>query len=127
MRLDGIVIWVSDVPATVDFYRDAFGLSVRWMRGEGDYAQLETGSVLLQFAAESAAPTTGADIRPNRAHDPVPGFQLALAADDVHVAFATAVRAGATVVAEPEVKPWGQTIAYVRDLQGVLVELATRG
>jgi hypothetical protein len=29
------------------------------------------------------------------------------------------------VAAEPVTKPWGQTLAYVRDLNGVLVELAS--
>jgi lactoylglutathione lyase len=28
-------------------------------------------------------------------------------------------------VMKPTVKPWGQTVAYVRDLNGTLVELGT--
>lgn len=43
--------------------------------------------------------------------------------------FASAIEAGALAVAiaEPVTKPWGQTVAYVRDLNGLLVELATPG
>ena len=37
---------------------------------------------------------------------------------------AEAVAAGAVAVAPPAHKPWGQTVSYVRDLSGVLVELA---
>ena len=33
--------------------------------------------------------------------------------------------AGAIVVAPPTTKPWGQTVAYVRDLEGMLVEICT--
>ena len=40
-------------------------------------------------------------------------------------AYARAVEAGAAPLAEPAVKPWGQTVAYVRDPDGVLVELGT--
>jgi hypothetical protein len=29
------------------------------------------------------------------------------------------------IVAEPEAKPWGQTVGYLRDLDGVLIELCT--
>ncbi len=35
------------------------------------------------------------------------------------------VAAGAVAVAPPAHKPWGQTVSYVRDLNGVLVEIAT--
>ena len=36
------------------------------------------------------------------------------------------LEAGAEKLTEPDAKPWGQTIALVRDLNGMLVELATR-
>ena len=40
-------------------------------------------------------------------------------------AYDTAVAAGAKSVSKPEKKPWGQTVAYVRDNNGFLVELCT--
>jgi uncharacterized glyoxalase superfamily protein PhnB len=36
-----------------------------------------------------------------------------------------AVEAGAAAVSEPAEKPWGQTVAYVRDNRGFLVELCS--
>ena len=36
-----------------------------------------------------------------------------------------AVQAGATLVQAPEAMPWGQTVAYVADPDGFLVELCT--
>ncbi len=38
---------------------------------------------------------------------------------------ARALEAGFTPFVEPRVMPWGQTVAYVRDPDGVLVELCT--
>ena len=38
---------------------------------------------------------------------------------------AKAVAEGAISHVEPQVKPWGQTVAYVRDLNGFLVELCS--
>ncbi len=50
--------------------------------------------------------------------------------DELHerlcqIAFAQAVRAGAASLVEPQTKPWGQTVAYVRDPDGNLIELAS--
>ncbi len=42
----------------------------------------------------------------------------------MEAAFEAAVNAGATKIAGPKVKLWGQTVAYVRDPDGVLVEIA---
>jgi uncharacterized glyoxalase superfamily protein PhnB len=52
--------------------------------------------------------------------------QVALITDDLPGAWARAVAAGAEVVKEPEHKPWGQITGYLRDHDGILVELATK-
>jgi len=43
----------------------------------------------------------------------------------VAAAYRRAVDAGAVSVVAPDARPWGQVVAYVRDLNGVLVELCT--
>lgn len=125
--LDGLMFWVADVPATVGFYEEAFGLKRRWLRDEGDYAMMETGPVTLQFAVESAAPASGLRIRPHRPGAAAAAVQVSLAVDDVPAARERALAAGATDVAAPVTKPWGQVVAYVRDRDGILVELTTPG
>ncbi|MBO6896680.1 MAG: hypothetical protein JJ868_04820 [Shimia sp.] len=40
-------------------------------------------------------------------------------------AFERALAAGCAPVSKPNEVPWGQTISYVRDLNGCLVEIAT--
>lgn len=52
-------------------------------------------------------------------------IEIALTTGDVAAAFQRALGVGAARVAEPKVKPWGQTVAYVRDLDGILVEIAS--
>jgi len=37
-----------------------------------------------------------------------------------------AISAGAAIAKEPEPKPWGQTVGYLRDCNGAIVELCTR-
>jgi uncharacterized glyoxalase superfamily protein PhnB len=46
-------------------------------------------------------------------------------ADNVKKAFAKAVKAGAVAVSQPTKKPWGQIVSYVRDCNGVLVEICS--
>ena len=52
-------------------------------------------------------------------------MEVALVAEDVRGAYRRALEAGAATVAEPKTKPWGQMVAYVRDPDGVLVEIAS--
>ena len=53
------------------------------------------------------------------------GVEVAFYTDDVLAAFARAVGAGAVVIAAPKVMPWGQTVAYVRSIEGTLIGLCT--
>jgi len=45
--------------------------------------------------------------------------------DDVQVAYDRAVSHGCQPVGAPSEKPWGQTVSYVRDLDGCIVEIAS--
>jgi uncharacterized glyoxalase superfamily protein PhnB len=62
------------------------------------------------------------------AHDPggpPAATEIALVDEDVAAAHARALEAGARELAPPKQKPWGQTVSYVRDPNGILVELCT--
>src|SRR5829696_8630409 len=50
-------------------------------------------------------------------------YSLEREVEDVRAAYSSALAAGSMEVAEPRTKPWGQTVAYVRDPDGVLVEI----
>jgi uncharacterized glyoxalase superfamily protein PhnB len=122
--------FVRDVAAAVRFYEAAFGLRVRYVHPSGGYAELDTGATLLAFVGEAfeaqAALLHGRQLRVNRPElDPI-GAQLAFVTDDLGRDWQRAVDAGAEVVALPEHKPWGQTAGYLRDRDGILVELTTR-
>lgn len=127
MKLGYVLIYAADVPRSIRFYEQAFGLACRFASEDGEYAELDTGATALGFVARAFAESNlpeGAVAPLNRAH-PAPAIEIALVTDDVPAAVKRAVSAGAELLAEPKQKPWGQTIAYVRDLDGVLVELCT--
>ena len=124
MRLGYVILYVPDVAASVAFYAAAFGLAPRFVHESG-YAEIETGATALAFAAEPLADANAGPFRRNRPGETPAGFEVGLVVDDVAAAFARATEAGAIAVKPPATKPWGQTVAYVRDCNGVLVELCT--
>jgi lactoylglutathione lyase len=62
----------------------------------------------------------GKNPQPADAH--APSFEIALCTPDVPAALAWAIAAGAQSMRAVEAVPWGQTIAYVADPIGFLVE-----
>ena len=123
-----VILYVKDVAASLVFYEKAFGLTRRFFHDDNGkaYGELETGATRLAFASVALAtehlkqPVVAA--APNQA--PL-GVEIALTTPDVPALFERAVKAGATAVSAPATKPWGQTVAYVRDNCGFLVELCT--
>jgi acyl dehydratase/catechol 2,3-dioxygenase-like lactoylglutathione lyase family enzyme len=114
---------VPDARASADFYARAFGLTERMALGE-DYIAMETGETVLGFARESfIARETGLRLAPAHRDG---GQDIAFEVPDVAVAHARALAEGAEEVLPPVEKPWGQTLSYVRDPDGGLVQLCTR-
>jgi catechol 2,3-dioxygenase-like lactoylglutathione lyase family enzyme len=125
MRLGYVIRYVPDVAAALAFYEAAFGLTRRFLHESGTYGELETGETTLSFAAEANADLFGFTLAAQRP-DANPGAtEIALVTTDVPAAYAAALAAGAGALMAPTVKPWGQTVAFVRDPDGFLVELCT--
>lgn len=125
MKLGYTIIYVADVPNTVAFYERAFGINRRFIHESDLYAEMETGSTALAFAGNEAAEMNGLAILPNDAASPAAGWEICFVTDDVDAAFARAVTHGCSAVSNPSAKPWGQTVSYVRDLNGCIVEIAS--
>ena len=126
MKLGYIIAYVDDVPAALEFYKRAFGLETRFLHESNTYGELETGGTALAFAQHETAlgNLPGGYRRLNDDAQP-PGMEIGLLTDDVPAAMARAVAAGATALSQPKLKPWGQTVAYVRCPFGLLVEICT--
>jgi uncharacterized glyoxalase superfamily protein PhnB len=126
MEFGYTILHVDDVQKSVEFYEQAFGLKRRFIHEGGQYAEMETGSTALAFASNELAATNLPDgFRRNSISEKPAGIEIALLSTDLEAAHAHAINCGAKEVVAPKRKPWGQTVAYVRDLDGVLVELAS--
>jgi len=126
MKFGYTIIYVESVEETLAFYQRAFGFALKFLHESRAYGELATGETTLAFASHAMGDMnlggeyTKADINEN----PL-GVELAFVTDDVPAAFDKAVEAGAVPIKEPEQKPWGQIVAYVRASDGSIVELCS--
>lgn len=125
MELGYVLLYVDDVEKCMQFYQKAFGLTPGFLHESKQYGEMATGSSKLGFVQHQTAGSHGfAYERMNVTQKPA-AFEVGLVTRDVPAAYTRAVEAGAAPLAKPETKPWGQTVAYVRDGQGFVVELCS--
>ncbi len=126
MKFGYTILYVKDVPHSVAFYEDAFGLSRRFVHEEGMYAEMDTGDTTLAFAAYGLARNNlPCGFHKNDPSDAPGGFEIALVTEDVQAAYERALEAGATPISPPAPKAWGQVCAFVRDRDGITVEICS--
>jgi len=126
MKFGYTIVYVASVPNTLSFYKDAFGFETRFLDESGQYGELKTGETILAFASHTMGERNldGEYLKTDPNSSPL-GIELAFVVDNVEVAYTKAIEAGATVIKEPTQKPWGQIVGYVRDKDGILIELCS--
>jgi catechol 2,3-dioxygenase-like lactoylglutathione lyase family enzyme len=126
MKFGYTIVYVKDVAKSLSFYEEAFGFKTKFLHESNDYGELDTGETTLAFASFELGDTNlnGHYIKGGLDNKPF-GIELAFVSDNVSEAYIAAVNAGAVSIKEPERKPWGQIIAYVRTMDGELIELCS--
>lgn len=120
------ILYVNSVAKTLEFYADVFNFEPLFITPEGDYGELNTGSVKLAFASHKLASTNLTEgFTPTDTLELPAGFELGFVTDQVEVLVEKALKHGAILVEEAIVKEWGQTVAYIRDINGLLIEICT--
>jgi len=124
MNYGSTVLFVDDVPAVLAFYRRAFGFETRFYDEDYQFGELDAGGCVLGFGSHAC----GERMMPGRYTPPADGrpsgIEIAFFTPDV-AAYEQAINAGAGAVAEPKEMPWGQTVAYIRSLEGTIIGLCT--
>lgn len=126
MKFAYTIVYVRDVAASLKFFEEAFGLTTRFLHPSGAYGELDTGATALAFAQHATArDSLGRDYMPADSSAAPLGMEVGLVTPNVAAACDRAITAGAVLLAPPTVKPWGQTVSYVRAPDGTLIELCT--
>jgi uncharacterized glyoxalase superfamily protein PhnB len=129
MKFGYTIIYVEDVLTTVAFYEKAFGFE-RGMVVEEEgivyYAELKSGETIIGFASYEMGKMNFDDKyeKITNKGNPV-GLELVFVDEDVESSTKKAVKAGAVLIAKPTEKPWGQTVSYVRSIEGTLIEICS--
>ncbi|MEH2408958.1 VOC family protein [Nostoc sp.] len=126
MKFSYTILYVKDVAQSVAFYEKAFGLKQQFIHESKQYAEMETGGTTLAFASNELAKSyLPQGFQENSLSNLPAGIEVGFLTDDIAAALSRAIKAGAVVVVDAKVKPWGQTVAYVRDLDGILIEIGS--
>lgn len=128
VELGYCIHYVDEVEATIAFFERAFGLERRFVTPEGDYGELSTGQTTLAFASGELASANLAEAGgfvPLEPQGRPIAAAITLLTEDVDATVSAALGAGARQAVAPSQKPWGQTVAYLRDPSGILIEVAT--
>jgi lactoylglutathione lyase len=125
MKFGYTIIYVSDVESTINFYEKAFGLKQHFLHESKQYGELSTGDTRLAFASNILAEANGVKYITSDPKSFAAGFEIGLVSNDVKSSYNHALANGAINVKEPMIKPWGQEVAYVRDINGIIVEICS--
>jgi lactoylglutathione lyase len=116
-QLGHVILYVSDLAASVAFYRDVAGLEHRFT--DAGYAEFGTGATRFALYEQRRAEwLTGHPVRPG------PAGEIVLVVEDVDAVAAGLRARGIRLLAEPADRPWGHRTLHVADPDGFVVEFA---
>ncbi len=123
MRLGYAILFVSDLDASIRFYRDTIGLPFRF--ANETYAEFATEGAKFALYARAALPELIGRAAPAGAAS-WPQGEVAFFCDDVDAEHERLATRGVEVLAPPTDRPWGERTLHVADPDGYVVELTYR-
>ena len=120
------ILYVRNVPESIEFYEKAFGFERKFITPENNYGELISGDTTISFADIQLASSNLSNGFKVSVKDEKPfGIELGFTTENVELVFNHAVKMGATPLEKIKVKPWGQEVAYVQDINGFLIEICS--
>lgn len=126
MKLDGLGIFVKDMPVMVRFYRDVLGFEIEEDENTANVHLIKDGTLFMMFGRDDFEKMTSHKfdyVGRINGH-----YEIALGAAnyaEVDTIFEEVTKKGAEPVMEPATMPWGQRTCYVADPEGNLVEIGS--
>lgn len=126
LNFKSVAIYVKNVKKSVDFYERVFEFKRDFLDEDEIYSELSLGQAKISFIKEIFVKK---HIIKNGFHinniEKIPsGFELALTTNDVEKVFKKAVEEGAHIISKPTNDSRGYKVAYLRDFDGIIVEIS---
>lgn len=120
------ILYVKDVPKSIEFYEKALGFEQKMLTPENDYGEVKSGTTTLAFASIELGESNikKGFIVSDISNKPF-GIELAFTTLDVEGTMKKAIDNGAILLEEAITKPWGQKVGYLKDVNGFLLEICT--
>lgn len=116
-RIGYIILYVADLDASIEFYREVLGLPHRFT--DAGYAEFGTeGTRFALYERRRAEWLTGRTVTPG------PAAEIVLLVEDVDAQARRLEALGTTILSGPADRPWGHRTIHVADPDGFVVELA---
>lgn len=126
MKYSYSILYVDNVPETIEFYEKAFGFQRKLITPEKDYGELISGETTISFASiELGNSNFKNGFQKSSLSNKPFGIELAFTTKNIEEDFEKAKKYGAIEVEKLITKPWGQKVGYVRDNNGFLIEICT--
>ncbi len=126
MKLEGLGIFVEDMPTMVRFYRDVLGFEIEDDENSANVLLEKDGMLFMLYRRGDFENMT------SRKYNYVQGvnghYELALSVEnyaDVDNTYNDVLQKGAVPVMSPVTEPWGQRTCYVADPEGNLIEIGS--
>ena len=126
MRLDGVGLFVDDMPAMIRFYRDVLGFEIAEAEDAVNVYLIKDGTLFMLYERKNF------ENMPSRKYEYLRGlnghFEIALYVDtfeEVDREYERIVAQGGRSVLEPTTEPWGQRTCYIADPEGNLIEIGS--
>jgi len=126
MKLDGVGIFVNDMPTMVHFYRDVLGFEIAEDENAENVYLIKDGTLFMLYERKNFEKMT------SRKYEYLKGinghYEIALYVDtfeEVDAQYARVTTLGAQPVLEPTTEPWGQRTCYIADPEGNLIEIGS--
>lgn len=126
VKLDGIGLFVDDMPTMIRFYRDVLGFEIKEDENAINVYLIKDGTLFMLYERKNFEKMT------NRKYEYLKGFnghfEIALYVDtyeEVDAEYTKAIEKGAQSVLEPTTESWGQRTCYIADPEGNLIEIAS--
>jgi len=126
MKYGYTIFYVEDVEKTIQFYEKAFSFQRKFVTPENDYGELLSGETTISFASIELGNSNFKKGFEKISVSKIPiGMEMAFVTEDIENDFQKAIDAGAVEFEKIVEKPWGQKVGYLRDINGILIEICT--